>query len=41
MTLPELYASIGARFAFNAETLSEVVDFVEAKIAELSGNRSL
>jgi oligoendopeptidase F len=37
VTLPELYATAGAHFAFDAETLSEAVELVEAKITELRG----
>jgi oligoendopeptidase F len=34
-TLPDLFRAAGARFAFDAETLSEAVDLVEHKIYEL------
>jgi oligoendopeptidase F len=34
--LPDLYAVAGARFAFDAGTLGEAVDLMEAKITELS-----
>jgi len=34
-TLPELYATAGARLAFDAETLAQAVELVEGKIAEL------
>ena len=34
-TLPQLYAAAGARFAFDASTLGEVVDLMERTISEL------
>jgi len=34
-TLPQLYAAAGARFAFDAGTLGEVVDLMERTISEL------
>ncbi len=34
-TLPELFASFGANFAFDAKTLTELVDLVETNIADL------
>ncbi|MEO7003657.1 MAG: M3 family metallopeptidase, partial [Ktedonobacterales bacterium] len=34
-TLPELYAAAGARFAFDADTLRQAVDLLEATITEL------
>jgi oligoendopeptidase F len=36
LPLPALYATAGARFAFDAETLGEAVGLMEAKISELS-----
>jgi len=36
VTLPELFTTAGARFAFDAETLCEAVDLIEEKIFELS-----
>jgi oligoendopeptidase F len=35
VTLPELYAAAGARFAFDAATLSEVVTLIEKTLADL------
>ncbi|MFZ6027758.1 MAG: M3 family oligoendopeptidase [Chloroflexota bacterium] len=32
VTLPELYAAAGAKFAFDAETLGDVVQIIEAKL---------
>ncbi len=37
VTLPELYAAAGARFAFDADTLSAAVELIERTIDELSG----
>jgi oligoendopeptidase F len=34
-TLPQLYATAGARFAFDAGTLQEAVDLAEETIADL------
>jgi oligoendopeptidase F len=34
-TLPELYAAAGARFAFDAGTLSEAVELLESEVAKL------
>lgn len=36
-TLPELFATAGARFSLTAETLKEAVDLVETVLAELEG----
>ncbi|GAP12385.1 oligoendopeptidase, M3 family [Longilinea arvoryzae] len=36
-TLPQLYQTAGARLAFDAGTLGEMVSLMEAKIAELEG----
>jgi oligoendopeptidase F len=36
-SLPELYAAAGAKFAFDAGALGEVVDLLEGKLAELEG----
>jgi len=36
VTLPELFATAGARFTFDAETLRKAVDLIEEKIFELS-----
>lgn len=36
-TLPQLYQTAGARLAFDADTLGEMVALMEAKIAELEG----
>ncbi len=35
VTLPELYAAAGAKFAFDASTLQEAVDLIEAQIERL------
>jgi oligoendopeptidase F len=35
-TLPELFAAAGARFAFDAHTLRELVDLVESTIGNLA-----
>jgi len=35
VTLPELYRTAGARFAFDAATLKSAVDLMEATIQEL------
>jgi len=37
VTLPQLFAAAGARFAFDANTLADVVTLMENKIAELEG----
>jgi oligoendopeptidase F len=37
VTLPQLYSAAGARLAFDANTLRQVVDFMEKTIAELEG----
>jgi oligoendopeptidase F len=34
-SLPELYAAAGARFAFDESALSEAIDLLESKLAEL------
>jgi oligoendopeptidase F len=36
VTLPELFAAAGARFAFDAQTLGEAVDLIESTIDRLS-----
>lgn len=36
-SLPELYRAAGARFAFDADTLAEVVDLVESMFPEEPG----
>jgi oligoendopeptidase F len=38
VALPELYATAGAKFAFDADTLGRAVDLVERTIAELEGS---
>ena len=35
VTLPELYATAGARFAFDAGTLGEAIDLIEETLDEL------
>ncbi len=35
VTLPELFATTGAKFAFDAETLGKAVDLIERTIADL------
>jgi oligoendopeptidase F len=37
-TLPELYATAGARFAFDAETLGQAVALIERTIGELEAH---
>jgi oligoendopeptidase F len=39
VSLPELYAAAGARFAFDSETLGEVVDLMLEVIDELESQR--
>lgn len=38
VTLPELFATAGARFAFDTETLKKAVDLMEKNIEELENN---
>ena len=35
MTLPELYRAAGVELVFNADTMQELVDFVEERIEAL------
>ena len=36
-TLPQLFATAGARFAFDAETLGQAVNLIESTLIELEG----
>ena len=36
-TLPELFRAAGARFAFDSQTLGELMDLIERKLGELDG----
>ncbi len=36
VTLPELYAAAGGRFAFDAETLGNAVSLIERTLGELA-----
>jgi oligoendopeptidase F len=38
LTLPELFQTAGAKFAFDTETLGQAVGLIEKTIAELDGD---